>query len=100
MKTMLCRALALSVLTACLPAPARAAGPGPERVVSMNLCADELVLRLADPAQVAAVTYFARDPRGSTVAAKPPACLSPAASRKRSWRSGPTSSSRAPSPPA
>ncbi|CAO4165704.1 ABC transporter substrate-binding protein [Methylorubrum populi] len=70
MKTMLRRVLALSVLTACLPAPARAAGPGPERVVSMNLCADELVLRLADPAQVAAVTYFARDPRGSTVAAE------------------------------
>lgn len=34
----------------------------------MNLCADELVLRLADRGQVAAVTYLASDPRGSTVA--------------------------------
>ncbi len=40
----------------------------PPRVVSMNLCADELVLRLADREQVLAVTYLARDPRGSTVA--------------------------------
>lgn len=42
----------------------------PVRVVSMNLCADELVLRLADRAQVLAVTYLASDPRGSTVASE------------------------------
>jgi iron complex transport system substrate-binding protein len=42
----------------------------PARVVSLNLCADELVLRLADRDQVAAVTYLARDPRGSTVASE------------------------------
>uniref|UniRef100_UPI003F881EFE ABC transporter substrate-binding protein n=1 Tax=Methylobacterium sp. NMS12 TaxID=3079766 RepID=UPI003F881EFE len=36
----------------------------------MNLCADELVLRLADRGQVLAVTYLARDPRGSTVASQ------------------------------
>lgn len=40
----------------------------PARVVSLNLCADELVLRLADRDQIAAVTWLARDPRGSTVA--------------------------------
>lgn len=40
----------------------------PARVVSLNLCADELVVRLADREQVAAVTWLARDPRGSTVA--------------------------------
>lgn len=62
------RALAaLAVLTA--PCTAAAAG-APARVVSLNLCADELILRLADRAQVAAVTYLARDPRGSTVAAQ------------------------------
>ena len=44
------------------------AAAAPVRVVSMNLCADELVLRLADRDQVLAVTYLARDPRGSTVA--------------------------------
>ncbi|SFL89560.1 ABC transporter substrate-binding protein [Methylorubrum salsuginis] len=60
--------LALWALLATMPA-ARAAGvEEPVRVVSMNLCADELVLRLADRAQVLAVTYLASDPRGSTVA--------------------------------
>ncbi len=44
------------------------AAAAPVRVVSMNLCADELVLRLADRDQVLAVTYLARDSRGSTVA--------------------------------
>lgn len=62
---------ALSAFLAAVPA-ARAAGPAqaPVRVVSMNLCADELVLRLADRAQILAVTYLARDPRGSTVASE------------------------------
>lgn len=47
------------------------AAPGrPSRIVSLNLCADEFVLRLADRGQVAAVTYLAGDPRGSTVAAQ------------------------------
>ncbi|MFG1374171.1 ABC transporter substrate-binding protein [Xanthobacter oligotrophicus] len=41
----------------------------PARVASLNLCADELVLRLADPGQVASVTFLARDPRSSNVAA-------------------------------
>lgn len=45
--------------------PAALAGP---RVVSMNLCADELVLRLADRAQIAAVSFLARDRRISSVA--------------------------------
>ena len=59
--------LALWALLAATPA-ARAAGvEEPVRVISMNLCADELVLRLADRDQVLAVTYLARDPRGSTV---------------------------------
>ncbi|GJD58434.1 ABC transporter substrate-binding protein [Methylobacterium dankookense] len=64
-------ALLLSAVLAALPV-ARAAGAAgaPVRVVSMNLCADELVLRLADRDQVLAVTYLAREPRGSTVAAE------------------------------
>jgi iron complex transport system substrate-binding protein len=65
--------LATTFLAAALaatsgPAQGGGAGPAPRRVVSMNLCADELVLRLADRAQIAAVTWLARDPRGSTVA--------------------------------
>jgi len=67
---MLSRAvLAISAILAAAPA-ARADGTAgaPVRVVSMNLCADELVLRLADRDQLLAVTYLASDPRGSTVA--------------------------------
>ena len=41
----------------------------PQRVVSLNLCADELVLRLAAPGTVKSVTWLARDPALSNVAA-------------------------------
>jgi iron complex transport system substrate-binding protein len=40
----------------------------PKRVVSLNLCVDELLLRLADPRNVASVTWLARDPANSNVA--------------------------------
>lgn len=60
-------ALALSAAPAA-GADGTAAGK-PRRIVSLNLCADELVLRLADPGQVASVTYLARDATASNVAA-------------------------------
>lgn len=41
-----------------------------KRIVSMNLCADELMLRLAERERIASVTWLADDPRGSTVAAE------------------------------
>lgn len=41
----------------------------PQRVVSLNLCADELVLRLAAPGTVKSVTWLARDPALSNVSA-------------------------------
>ncbi len=66
-------AAGLAAAFAAFPVVARekpAAPVRPSRVVSLNLCADELVLRLADRAQVAAVTAFAGDSRGSTVAAE------------------------------
>lgn len=61
--------LPATLLAACLAASSVAAegAARPVRVVSMNLCADELVLRLADHDQIAAVTWLARDPRGSSV---------------------------------
>ncbi|MFS8035942.1 ABC transporter substrate-binding protein [Xanthobacter sp. AM11] len=49
--------------------PAAAGAERPARIASLNLCADELVLRLADPGQVASVTFLARDPATSNVAA-------------------------------
>ncbi len=48
---------------------ANAADAAPQRIVSLNLCADELVLRLAAPGTVKSVTWLARDPALSNVAA-------------------------------
>jgi iron complex transport system substrate-binding protein len=39
-------------------APARAAGP---RIVSMNVCTDQLVIALADPEQILGLSRFSRD---------------------------------------
>jgi iron complex transport system substrate-binding protein len=57
-------AVALSLLA---PVAAWAAGPA-QRIVSLNLCTDELLLRLADHAKIASVTWLSRNPSGSNVA--------------------------------
>jgi len=57
------RGLAAAVLMAT---PAAAA---PSRIMSLNLCADELVLALAPPERIASVTYLARDCRISVACA-------------------------------
>lgn len=51
-----------------LPAQAVSAAPKPARIVSLNLCTDELVLRLADRARIASVTWLSRDPRNANMA--------------------------------
>jgi iron complex transport system substrate-binding protein len=43
---------------------------GPRRIVSLNLCADQYLLALADPGQIAALGRFARDPAMSFAAGK------------------------------
>lgn len=65
------------ILTACLalpgaarPATARAPATPPRRIVSLNLCADQLLVALADRGQIAALTEWARDPQLSSVAAR------------------------------
>jgi iron complex transport system substrate-binding protein len=58
---------ALMLLGAAAPLPP-AGPPKPRRVVSVNLCADRLVLQLADRAQVVSVSAYAADPTLSTVA--------------------------------
>ncbi|WP_348524717.1 ABC transporter substrate-binding protein [Paracoccus marinaquae] len=58
----LIRAAAL-VAAAALPAAA-----GPQRVVSMNLCTDQLAMLLAAPGQLISVSNLARDPRMSPMA--------------------------------
>jgi iron complex transport system substrate-binding protein len=40
----------------------------PTRVVSVNLCTDQLLLMLADPAQIVSVSHLARDPESSFMA--------------------------------
>src|SRR5262249_54600065 len=47
--------------------PARAADP-PRRIVSFNVCADQLALALADPAQIVALSPNAADPAISVLA--------------------------------
>ena len=58
--------LALAALFA-LAGPGRAESP-PERVVSINLCTDQLALMLAAPGQLVSVSRLAQDPRSSAMA--------------------------------
>jgi iron complex transport system substrate-binding protein len=61
---------AASLAACAAPPPARVAGGGPpRRVVSLNLCTDELLLLLADPGQIAAVSHLAGRPEESPLAA-------------------------------
>lgn len=62
------RAVALALLLA-LPL-ASLAGTRPTRVVSVNLCTDQLLLMLADEAQVASVSNLSREPMSSFVSAQ------------------------------
>jgi iron complex transport system substrate-binding protein len=50
-------ALVLALCAAVLPAHAQ-----PRRIVSMNLCTDELLLRIVDPARIAAITHLSQQP--------------------------------------
>lgn len=63
----LCLAVAGSVTLARNPVHAAPAGghAKPRHVVSLNLCVDQLVLRLLPPARIASVTYLARRPSDS-----------------------------------
>jgi len=65
---MILRSLALATCLLCLALPGAAAERGgaapqrPERIVSLNLCSDQLVLALADRGQIAGLTSNVRDP--------------------------------------
>ncbi len=50
-----------------LAATSSASAP-PERIVSLNMCTDELVLRLADARRIASVTWLSQDPRNANMA--------------------------------
>jgi iron complex transport system substrate-binding protein len=57
----------LWVVAFLLPGPRALADAVPQRIVSINLCADELLLALADPGQIASLSVYATDPDLSTV---------------------------------
>jgi iron complex transport system substrate-binding protein len=64
----------LAMLAGCgiappVPAPAPSAGGGrPQRIVSLNPCLDVILIHVADRAQIAALSHYARDAYGSTFA--------------------------------
>lgn len=47
-----------------------AAAPAPQRIVSLNTCADQYVLALADPGQIAALSPYGHDPELSAAVTK------------------------------
>jgi iron complex transport system substrate-binding protein len=67
------------VVAFLLPLTAMAA-VAPQRIVSINLCADELLLALADPGQIAGLSVYATDPTLSFSAGKAAAFRHDAAS--------------------
>jgi len=44
--------------------------PAPKRIVSLNSCLDAMLVHLADRSQIAALSHYAREEHGSTVAAQ------------------------------
>lgn len=66
---MAARACVLAAVAAAMTVAAAQAVAAPMRIVSANLCADRLVLRLAPRERVLSVSHLARDPALSPVAA-------------------------------
>lgn len=66
----LAAAFAFAAGAAAGTAPARAAEAKARRIVSINLCTDQLVLMLARREAIASISYLARDPALSALAEK------------------------------
>ena len=56
------------VMIACLVGGSVAWAQAPQRVVTVNLCLDQVALRLAAPGQLVGVSYLSHDPRISVLA--------------------------------
>ncbi len=61
-------AFALGLLALAGAAHADDTPAKPRRIVSLNMCTDELVLRLAAPEHIASVTWLSQDPRNANMA--------------------------------
>ena len=60
--------LRLLLLALALVLPVQAAPPRPHHIVSLNLCADQFLVRLADPGQIAGLTRLSHMPNMSPIA--------------------------------
>jgi iron complex transport system substrate-binding protein len=56
-----CRRVALCLLLMAAGQAAHAS-PGPQHVMSLSMCTDDLLLELLPPERIASVTYYSRDP--------------------------------------
>jgi iron complex transport system substrate-binding protein len=61
-------ALGALAVGAMVAASAHAAVAAPRRVVSLNPCLDAILLDVADPGQIAALSHYSRDPSQSAIA--------------------------------
>ena len=68
MQRLLAIGLTVTALSATVLAQAADGASKPRRIVSLNLCSDETVLRLADLQNIASVTWLSRSPTNSNVA--------------------------------
>src|SRR6202047_2868665 len=51
--------------SALLDSPPPATAPGPQHVMSLSMCTDDLLLELLPPERIASVTYYSRDASNS-----------------------------------
>jgi len=65
MLMMLGSVLLLGAAPALPAAPVPSAAPGPQHVMSLSMCTDDLLLELLPPERIASVTYYSRDPSNS-----------------------------------
>ncbi|HET6220974.1 MAG TPA: ABC transporter substrate-binding protein [Dongiaceae bacterium] len=63
-------ALAVASVTSAVAAAESAGAPKPSRIVSLDLCADQLLVELVDRKRIAAVTHLAADPAVSAIPEK------------------------------
>jgi iron complex transport system substrate-binding protein len=59
--------LALLVLAGCSAVPAREAAPAAPRIVSLNPCTDAVLVEVADPQQILALSSYSSDPASSSM---------------------------------
>ena len=59
--------LSIVALSWCAAAAVAAPAPAPKHVVSINPCVDAILMEVADPAQIAGISHYSKDPRASSI---------------------------------